>query len=134
MSRTNRASVGARNRLFVAGITKRLQDVPSLSIAGTTYTPAQLAELFESLAIKADAVATADAAARDARQAYRGLSKELVSIIGGFRHAMRNQFGENHEALSDFGIAPIKATKPTLETKVAAVEKSKATRRARHPA
>jgi hypothetical protein len=132
MALPNRPSVQARNGQFVAGIAKRLQTVPSVAIAGATYTPAELVALFQSLTDKADAVATAQAKLRDAFKAYRDLSKELVPVVGGFRHAMRNLFGAQHEALSDFGIAPPKASKPSLETKVTAAEKSKATRHARH--
>jgi hypothetical protein len=130
-NKPNRPTVQARDKQFITGITKRLTTVQSLAIAGTTYTPAQLIALFQSQIDNADAVATAKAKYDDAMKAYRDQAKQLVGVVSGFRSQIRNIFGNASEPLSDFGMAPPKVTKPDLETKTAAVEKIKATRKAR---
>jgi hypothetical protein len=132
MANTNRPTVQVRNAQFVSGITKRLQGVSSLAIAGKTYTPAELVALFQSLDAKLAEVNTAEAKLRDAWAAYRSLSKEIAPIIIGFRHALRNLFGAQSEVLSDFGLSAPKRSKPTVETQAAAVKKRLATREARH--
>jgi hypothetical protein len=131
MSIPNRPTVQARDKQFIAGINKRLTSVQSLAIAGGSYTPAELIKLFQSQIDNADAVATAKAKYKDAMKAFRDQSKQLVNIVGGFRTQVRNLFGDASEPLSDFGLVPRKAPKPTLQTKSAAVTKSKATRKAR---
>jgi len=129
----NRPNVQARDGQFIAGIGKRLQNVQSIALAGKTYTPADLEKLFQQQIDAAGQVDLAFAKLRDALQAFRGLSKDLSPIVVGFRHFVRNQFGDQAEALADFGIAPAKQrTVPTLEQKASAAAKRKATRQARH--
>ena len=130
-SNPNRPTVQARDKQFVTGINKRLTNVQSLAIAGASYTPAQLITLFQSQIDNADAVALAKAKYQDALKAYRDQAKQLVGIVSGFRGQIRNIFGDASEPLSDFGMTPRKAKKPNLETKTAAVAKTKATRKAR---
>jgi hypothetical protein len=133
MGKVNRPSVHARDEQFVAGIGKRLQNVQSLAIAGKTYTPADLVKLFQQQIAAADGIDAARAKLRDATQAFRDLSQELTPIVIGFRHFVRNQFGDVAEVLSDFGIPAAKPRAvPTLEQKAAAAAKRKATREARH--
>ena len=127
MSHTSRPNVQARNKQFIAGIGKRLKNVKSLAIAGKVYTPSQLEALFQAQSDKADAISTARAVYQDAKKAYVDHSKQIASVIVGFRQQIRNLFGTS-EALSDFGLAPPKVTKPTLETKVGAAQKRKQTR------
>jgi hypothetical protein len=132
-TKPNRPSVQARDKQLIAGIGKRLQTVQSLAIAGKTLTPADLEKLFQQQIDAADAVDAAVAKLRDATQAFRGLSKALIPILGGFRSQIRNLFGDQAEALSDFGIAPVKTRAPlTVAQKAAASAKAKATRAARH--
>jgi hypothetical protein len=127
----NRPSVQARDKQFITGINKRLTTVQSLAIAGTTYTPAQLIQLFQSQIDSADAVAIAKAKYQDAVKAYRDQAKQLVSVTSGFQSQIRNLYGNASEPLSDFGMSPRKVAKPKLATKVVAVDKAKATRKAR---
>jgi hypothetical protein len=125
--------VHARDALFIAGIGKRLQTVQSLAIAGKTYTPAEIVTLLQQQIDSASAVDAAAAKLRDATQAFRALSKGLVPFLDGFRHQVRNLFGDQAEALADFGIAPVKPATPlTVEQKAAASAKRRATRAARH--
>ncbi len=131
MSIPNRPTVQARDKQFIAGITKRLSNVPNLAIAGATYTPAQLIQLFQSQVDNADAVATAKARYGDAMKAFRDQRKQLTPVVSGFVTQVRNIFGDASEPLSDFGLSPKKTAKLTLEKKTAAVTQGKATRKAR---
>jgi hypothetical protein len=132
MSQTDRRSVQNRYEAFVSGIAKRLVNVPSLFVAGVTYTPSSLTTLFQSIVDRAAAVATAETQLRDARKALRDVLGTTVMVAVGFRHAMRNMFGEQAEALADFGLAPPRVHTPTVEQKASSVAKGKATRQARH--
>jgi hypothetical protein len=132
MSNNNRPTVQTRNKQFVAGIQKRLQNVQSLPIAGATYTPADLVKLFQSQIDKADAIAPAKGKYHDTVQAYRDLAKQLAPIALGFRTQVRNIFGATSEVLADFGLAPVKTTKPKPATQVAAAAKRAVTRKARN--
>lgn len=132
MSNTNRPTVQARNKQFIAGIQKRLQNAQQLPIAGTNYTPADLVKLFQSQIDKADAIAPEKGKYHDAVQAYRDLSKQLARIVVGFRAQVRNIFGESSEVLADFGLTPVKTTKPKPATQVQAAAKRVATRKARN--
>jgi hypothetical protein len=131
MSNNNRPSVQARNKQFVAGIQKRLLGAPSMPIAGSSYTPADLVKLFQSQIDKADAIAPAKGKYHDTVQAYRDLTKQLAPIIVGFRTQVRNIYGATSELLADFGLSPVKTTKPKPATQVAAAVKRVATRKAR---
>jgi hypothetical protein len=135
MGKVNRPSVQARDKQFIVGIGKRLQNVQSLAIAGKVYAPADLVKLFQQQIDAADAIDAARAKLHDVTQAFRGLSTSLVPILNGFRHQIRNIFGDQAEVLANFGIAPVKQpATPTVEQKAAAAAKRKATRQARHTA
>jgi hypothetical protein len=131
MSNSNRPTVHARNKQFIAGIQKRLQGAQSLAIAGANYTPADLVKLFQSQIDKADAIAPAKGKYHDTVQAYRDLAKQLAPIAVGFRTQVRNIFGATSEVLADFGLTPVKTTKPKPASQVAAAAKRVATRKAR---
>jgi hypothetical protein len=132
MSNNNRPSVQARNKQFIAGIQKRLQSAQNLPVAGATYTPAELVKLFQSQIDKADAIAPVKGKLHDAVQAYRDLTKQLAPIVVGFRAQVRNIFGATNEVLADFGLTPVKTTKPKPAMQVAAATKRAATRKARN--
>jgi hypothetical protein len=133
MSLTDRRSVQTRYEAFVAGIAKRLQNVQSLVVAGVTYTPANLTTLFKSVADRAAEVADAETKLLDARKALRDALQPTVLVAAQFRHVVRNLFGNQADALADFGLVPPKVpTPPTVETKASAVAKRNATRQARH--
>jgi hypothetical protein len=131
MSNITRPSTQARNKQFIAGIQKRLQNVSQLPIAGTNYTPADLVKLFQSQIDKADAIAPLKGKYHDAVQAYRDLSKQLARVVIGFRTQVRNIFGDTSEVLADFGLTPVKTTKPKPATQVSAAAKRAMTRKAR---
>jgi hypothetical protein len=131
MSNINRPSVQARNKAFIAGIQKRLQNVAQLPIGGSNYPPADLVKLFQSQIDKADAIAPLKGKYHDAVQAYRDQAKQLARIVIGFRAQVRNIFGETSEVLADFGMSPAKTTKPKPATQVSAAAKRVATRKAR---
>jgi hypothetical protein len=132
MSNNNRPTVQIRNKQFIAGTQKRLQGVQQLPIAGTTYTPADLVKLFQSQIDKADAIAPLKGKYHDAVQAYRDLSKQVARVVVGFRAQVRNIFGDAAEVLADFGLTPVKTTKPKPATQVTAAAKRVATRKARN--
>jgi hypothetical protein len=61
---------------------------------------------------------------------YLDTRTQTKGFVGAFRTIVRGMF-QNPTTLADFGLSPRKSTKKTLDTKVTAVAKTKATRTAR---
>jgi hypothetical protein len=132
MSKTAKLTTQARDAQIIAGIQKHLQTVPTLPLAGSTYTPADLVTLLQSRTTQAEAVAAADATWHAAVTAQRALNTKLTPIIRGLQQYVFNAFGSANPIVADFGFkAPTRKT-PTPETKVAAALKAEATRKARN--
>ena len=118
---------------LIAGIAKRFTNTTQVAFGGTTYTPAQLTQLFQSLVDLYDSVTAAKATYEAKLQAAAAQEVPLVEIVKGFRAYLLLNYGKQPDVLSDFGQKPRK-TPTTLTTaeKVAAVELRKQTRTARH--
>jgi hypothetical protein len=128
----SRTTIMARDAHVIAGIGKRLQNVSSLPIAGSAFTPADLVKLVQSRIDAANETATTEATWRSTVAQDRALNTALAPVIRGLRQYVINVFGETSPALADFGFTPPKHTTRTPEEKVAAAAKARATRAARH--
>ena len=132
MVTNSRLSIQTRDAKIIAGIQKRLLNVPSVVLAGVTYTPAALTALFQSHIDAANAVDTVKGQWKNAVVAYRTLSKTVTNAVVGLREIVRQMFNNAPDALADFGFAPKKTTPRTPVVKVAAAVKNRATRAARN--
>jgi hypothetical protein len=129
---TNRNTIQARDAQIIAGIGKRLQNVPTVLLSGTAYTPAQLSALFQSQLTLATNIAALRAQLTDAVQTDRVLTKQLNALAKSLKGYVENTFGNTSTALGDFGYSPTKAPGPKDPvTKVVAAAKARATREAR---
>jgi hypothetical protein len=121
----------ARVQAIIAGTNKRFAN-GSISFANTTYTAAALVQLFEKLAAAIAKVNAAEASAKDAVTALRGVHAQVNPVLRDYRRFVLATFGTATEALADFGLAPPKAPAPrTTEQRAAAKAKLRATRQAR---
>jgi hypothetical protein len=118
----------------IAGVDKYFASVSSLTLAGTSLTPAALKAVFQS---DIDATASVDALraqykqqvvnARAARKAMRDVRRKLKAFLLG------NYGAEAVAMLEDFGIPVPKALGlKTVQSKAKAVANAKATRKARN--
>lgn len=131
MFKSNAVVVDTCN-LRLTALKKHLSAKTQVSINGVHYSVAQLiaayqacldtrASLLEAHGIVKKAIAERDAAEAERAAIEQGLK---VWIIG--------QFGATSSVAHEFGYGPKKQGAKTLETKVLAVTRAKATRKARH--
>ena len=128
---TNRTTVQVRDTQVIAGIGKRLQNVPSVLLLGTAYAPADLTKLLQSQIASATNIAVLRAQLTDAVQADRALATKVTALIRALKAFVINAFGNTSEVLGDFGFASTKTQPKNPVTKVVAAEKALATRKAR---
>jgi len=130
----NKTTALALNTKAIEGVDKHFAKVKTLTVAGVTITPAALKAVFqaESDANKALDESEAQrikqlAATRAARAKARVMRAKLKKYILG-------SYGtEAVDMLVDFGMKPPKLpTRRTVDSKAQAVDKSRATREARH--
>ncbi|HZU82221.1 MAG TPA: hypothetical protein VE987_04860 [Polyangiaceae bacterium] len=134
MVTVNRTSTQARDAQVIAGIQKHLQNVPSIPLGGSAYTPADLAKLVQSRIDSAATVTAAKAAWHATVVSHEALNTKLTPTVRSLRQYVINVYGATSPVLADFGFAPPKTATRTPEEKAAAAAKAKATRAARHTA
>jgi hypothetical protein len=116
----------------IAGIQKYFSALTSLNLAGVVYTPTQLVALLQAYATAITALQALHAQLSAAVSEDRAQRKQMQVVLLALESFARNFFGSTSDKLADFGFAPRKASTVTVVTKAAALEKSKATRVARH--
>ncbi len=132
-SNTNKTTVVARIKQAIVGVNKYLGAQPSLLLGGVQFTPAALVALFQSFVALDDAVMTAKGKARDLMQQQRILRAQILGVLKALHALVNGTYGDRAaEILGDFGFAPAKAPKTKVKVKAAALDKSLATRAARH--
>jgi hypothetical protein len=121
----------ARMQAFVAGTQKHFPG-QSITLGNTVLTADALVQLFTSLASAITALDTAQASAKDAGTALRGIEAKVAPVAGDYKRFLLTTFGTAAQSLADFGLQPPKARTPmTTEQKAAAKAKAAATRAAR---
>jgi len=130
--KSNRSTTQAHDAQVIVGIERHLQNVSSLALVGTTFTPAELVKLIQSRIDSTNAAAAARANLHLASEAHKQLSAHVTQVIHGLRQVVLNMFGSASPVLADFGFSAPKKPQLTPEQKAAAAAKRKATREARH--
>jgi hypothetical protein len=129
----NRPTFQARLTRVIEGIGKRLQNVPSLVLAGVTYTPTELITFFQSGIDAVNTVTSTKTKWQDAVKAEHDLLKRIHVAELGLKSHLENLYGNASEPLAAFGMKPRKVrSKPTGQATVQAAAKARLTREARH--
>jgi hypothetical protein len=128
----NRTNQQGKDQQILDGIKKDLQTMSSLSLGGTTYTPASLEALIQSRIDAVNEVTTAKANWQNAAKAYTALNTLATVVVRDLKALVIGAFGSTSPKLADFGFTPRKVTVRTPEQKAAAAAKAKATRKARN--
>ena len=131
MSHGNRSLTQAHDGQVILGIKKDLQNVPSLPLAGSTYTMAALAALVQSRIDAANTVVNARAQWVDSSAAYETLNTKVTRVVRDLRQYVISVHGPDSPVLADFGFTPPKRAALTPEELVARAQKAAATRKAR---
>jgi hypothetical protein len=133
MSTINRTTLRDRCRQAMAGVDKHLAGEPSIPLGGSTETPTVVKQSLQNMVTAADATQVARGEWIDASQAEKGLRDETIVTLSALKSFVLLKFGDKDTAtLADFGFTARKQAQTSVDTKATAVEKSLATRAARH--
>jgi len=106
---TSKINTQNQDMQILAGIQKDLQNVPSLLLGGTTYTPGSLAAFIQSRVDTVDVVFSAKARWLDAVKTYKAINTEAKPVVRDLRHFLLAAFGPASPVLADFGFASKKS-------------------------
>ncbi|HEY8038568.1 MAG TPA: hypothetical protein VIF15_02190 [Polyangiaceae bacterium] len=110
-----------------------LAGVPSFLLEGQTYTRQELRDIFQSAIDATRKTEVANVAWLMAVDAAKDTYKRVRLVRNAFKHAMESTHGKGSLLVTNLALGTkAKPAKPTAETQVAAAEKRKATRAARH--
>ena len=118
--------------VLIAGIPKHFGNVPSITFAGRTMTPAQLTIDLQSIANLRNDVIAAQTAAKAKLATEDSQAPALDATMVAFVDFVRGMFAGQPDALADFGQKPRKTRAPlTAQQQAAANAKRQSTREAR---
>jgi hypothetical protein len=118
-----------QDRKLLAGVQKDLTN-QSFTVNDKPCTAQDLVNVLQGRISKGLAVEAARAALQTAVKALREERAQTGATVSAFRAIIKGMF-TSPETLAGFGLSPRKSTKKTLDTKVTAVAKTVATRKAR---
>jgi hypothetical protein len=116
----------------IDGLHKHAQDLTTLVIAATTYKTADLAT---RLQVRLDALKTVESTKAAWQAAVKNDYDERTktkTLLSGLRQSLLVAFSGSIDSLGDFGLVGRKPVVVSPEKRVAAQQKAKATRAARH--
>jgi hypothetical protein len=118
---------------LIAGTAKNLTSTTSVTLLGSSYTPAQITSKLQSIVTLRSDVDAAKAATKAKLAAEASQLPALHDLMIAFESYLRGAYGSQPDVLAEFGLQPKKVRTPaTVATKAAAVAKRTATRAARH--
>jgi|SRR5579883_1930631 len=118
-----------QDKKLLAGVQKDLANA-SFTVNDKPCTSQDVVKVLQGRIDKGLAVEAARAALQAAVKALRDERAQTGQFVSAFRAIVKGMF-QSPETLADFGLSPRKSTKKTLDSKVTAVAKTKATRKAR---
>jgi hypothetical protein len=121
----------AADQAMINGVQKFLAQFATLPVEGKNMTPTDIVTVFQGRIGTATNAQTADAARTTAVKADRDERANTAATTASVRRIVLGMFNANPDTLAVFGLKALKAAKPTVATKSAAVAKNKATRVAR---
>jgi hypothetical protein len=130
-TKTNQTTVQTRDAQIVAGIGKHLQNVPSISLLGTSYAPGDLTKAFQAQISALATLAALKAQVTAAVAAARTQDVDLSALSTALKTYLVNEYGKASPVLGDFGFAPHKVAPRNPVNKVIAAERLRATRKER---
>ena len=111
---TSKTTLLSRVTKLLAGVQKRFPtlNLASFPIGGTSYTIAQVVGLLQPVVDAGNAAIAAKALWQKSVQAERTANGGIKLFLAALRQAVYTFFGNQPDALSDFGMVPRKARKP----------------------
>jgi hypothetical protein len=131
--RQTKGTVVALAEQLIAGTNKHLANMTQVPLAGGSFTPAQVVEKLQALANLRRDVDASKASTKAKLAVEKTEVPALRTFLGALVTFIKAAFGNQPDVLADFGLHPPKTrATQTAEAKMAAAEKRKATRAARH--
>lgn len=127
---TNRNTIKTRNTGLIAGTKKRFTALSTITLNGKPFTPDQIITVLQTEMDAADAVVPARGTWRAKVAAAKAATANSEEILLDYEHFIRQQFGDDAEALGDFSMAPRPPRNVPVATKAKAAEKASATKAA----
>jgi hypothetical protein len=128
-NKTSSINVIASDTQLIAGIQKHKTDLPaSISLVGQEVTPDQAVTILQARIATANAVPPAKAAYAKAVAAHTAEMQETDELVRDLRAYLVLTNKKSPDVLADYGLTIKKAAKPSVATKVVAVEKRTQTR------
>jgi hypothetical protein len=133
MATINKTTIQAHEQSALAGVDKYYANVSSLTVGGVQYTPAAIKQVLTDDLTAQAAVGAQRATLRVGVKAAKQTRATANALLKALRVHIVDQYGSKAEpVLQDFGYPPPRDTKKTVKDKAQAVDKSLATRAARH--
>ena len=115
-----------------AGVTKHLSNVTNVTLAGSSYTPAQITTKLQQVASLRSDVDAAKATTKAKLAAEKAQMPALRTFMSALVSYVKAGYGSAPDVLADFGIHPKTRAPLTVEAKAAASAKRASTRAARN--
>ncbi len=131
-SKRSRLATETADQKMLVGIQQYVTKVPSIAVGTQSFTPTDLVTVLQERIASSQAVQTANAAWSAAVKADRDKRTQTAPVVGALKRVVQGMFPGSPDTLAVFGLQPLKVGTKTVATKAAAVEKTLATRAARH--
>src|SRR5579872_769672 len=131
LSKQTKATALTQVQALIAGTEKHFPS-GTFTLGNTAYTTATLTQAFQNLANALTALGAAHVRVKEAVLTLTGIEATVGPVIRDYKSFIHATFSNAPLTLADFGMQPPKARTPlTVEQKVAAAAKMRATRVAR---
>jgi hypothetical protein len=131
-SNSSRLVSQTADQKMVVGTQQFLSKLTTMTAGSQSLTPADIVKIFQDRVASSQAVQTATAARTAAIKADRDKRTQTAPVVKAFKRVVQGMFSESPDTLAVFGLQPVKVGTRTVATKAEAVEKTLATRAARH--
>lgn len=128
----NRTQFQNVDQKLIDGFNKHAQTIPSLLIGGTSLKTADIIGTLQARLAAANAAVSTRATWQTAVKADHDERAKTKVFLSGLRQALLVAFAGSIDTLADFGLVARKASVISPEKKLAAADKARATRAARH--
>jgi hypothetical protein len=129
-TKSNATVKGALNAM-IKGLQAAFGAKAPFTLAGRAYKRDDIVQILQSLLDAIEAVRIAEAQLKGARTVRANVAKRVQPIERALERFLRAVYGADSAKLLTFGVKPERPRKVTIQTKADAVEKGRATRKAR---
>jgi len=129
---TSKLTAEGAIRALIAGLLANFAPGDTFVLSGTTYTRDQLVAALQRYLDAVAATKAAQATYHGEVDAERAVLKDLRPLRKALKATLQGRYGDNRNKLEQFGLEPATPGDKTVAAKAQGIEKSKATREARH--